>query len=351
MAKSIVVNSGSLLIGNPIGVEVTAEEVRGNVAFHNVKLIVKASLSISGQVEEFELSAPAGNNETVEFDVSDALRTVAGKFQFAPITANYTYPYLSYSLSAYDEYMADGILREKVGERDYLKTLYALMGAFTDIDILDVGDTKTLSAYTRKPTDGEVCSPEETLVYPTEYGFELSVLSVLESGPSVAVMPLAGKSGIVRAGNRNVYVDTESENRMCFQFVNGLGVIESCSAETLETLSTEGTTTLNVATAPSSFGKINRIFAQKNGRRASYKCSTGLVSREWAYWWHTEFFGSDKFRNSIPSSCWVMIGGRWIPCVVSLDEETMVYNDAERNGIQLDFTVTLGIDGLPYLRI
>lgn len=351
MAKSISVNSGSLLIGNPIGVSVESEYVGGNVAFHKVKLVVRAALSTDIDFEEFVLSAPAGSNEVVEFDISDQLRTVAGKFQYQPISGDYTYPYLIYNLSAYDEYMSDGILHEKVGERIYQNTLNALMGAFTDAERLYAGNTKVLTAYTRKPSEGEVCSQQETLVYPESYGFELGMLSTLTSGPKVVALPLAGKTGFLRAGNRNIYVDANSENRIMFQFVNGLGIVESISAETLESLSTQGDITMNTVTAPSAFGRVNRIYAKKSGRRPVIHCSTGLISREWAYWWSDEFFGSDNFRISLPASCWVKLGGIWYPCVAYLDDDSNIYDNADPKGVKLDFTVEFGINGMPYPRL
>lgn len=348
MATSLQINSGSVLIGNPIGISVRAESVSGNIAFHKVKLVVKASLSSDGIQEEFVMSATAGNEDTVEFDISDALRTVAGRFSFSPVESDHTYPYLSYTLSAYDEYMADGILHEKVGEQIYPGTLYALMGAFTDAERMAAGDTKVLKAYSRKPNEGEVCHPEEGLVYPVESGFSLGMKDKITAGPTVKCMDLTGKSGIQKVGDRTIYVDQNAENRIQFQFVNGLGIVESISAETLSGMETKGEIEMNTVSASTSFGNINRMYGKKSGRRPVLSCSTGLINYDWACWWHDEFFGSDKFRNTISTGCWVKIGGRWYPCVAYLEDDAPLYNQAEQKGIQLNFTVEIGIDGLPH---
>lgn len=349
MAKSITIESGSILIGNPICVGVVSENVGSKATFHRVKLTVEAILSSELEGEIFELSATAGDSETIVFDVSDALRTAARKYRFAPVTAKTTFPFIKYKLSAHDEYMIDGILKEKVGVREYASTLNALMGAFTDIERYLSGNTKTLNAFSRKPEDGEVCSSDETVVYPIGGNYGYTVSSTLTEGPSVGVVSLRGKSGMQQIGGRNVYVDPNAENRIQFQFVNGLGVIESVSAETLETLSTEGSNENYSITAPSGFGSVNRLFVRKSGRRPTFKCSTGNISKEWAVWWHDEFLGSDNFRRMLPESCWVKISGHWIPCAVYTEEDLTIFDRTKSDMIHIDFTVALSIDGMPFI--
>lgn len=347
MAKSISIQSGSILAGSPIEVAVESETAGSKATFHRVKLIVSAALSTGSDFEVFELSSPAGDSETVSFDISDTLRTVAGRFVYVPVETALSYPYILYKLSAYDEYMLDGILYENVGEREYVNTVHALMGAFTDAERYFSSGSKSLTAYTRKPSSGEICSPEETLVYAPPPVQPLTIHSVLSSGPSVQVMPLEGKSGTVQAGGRTVYVDVNAEDRMQFQFVNGLGVVESVSAEMLETLSTSGSYEKDIVGAPSSFGSVNRIFLRKSGRRPVYKCSTGYVTREWAEWWHNEFLGSDGFRRSLPASCWVRLEGKWLPCVTYPEDDVTIYDRTKGDMTSIAFSVELAIDGLP----
>ena len=191
MAQSISIDSGSVLIGSPIEVSVQAESVGSKATFHRVKLIVSAALSTDGQYEDFELSSPVTDGETVTFDISDTLRTVAGKFTYSPITAETTYPYLAYTLKAWDEYMIDGILSEKVAERVYGSTMYALMGAFTDAERYLSSGTKQVTAFTRKPSKGEVCSQNESVVYPTSPSSPIFISSSISNGPTVNVLSLS----------------------------------------------------------------------------------------------------------------------------------------------------------------
>ena len=352
MAQSISIDSGSVLIGSPIEVSVVAESAGNKATFHRVKLLVSAALSTDGQYENFELSAPVTDGETAIFDISDALRTVAGKFTYSPITAETTYPYLAYTLKAWDEYMIDGILHEKVEERNYGSTMYALMGAFTDAERYLSNGTKPVTSFSRKPLRGEVCSQNESMVYPSEPSSDISIHSEISSGPMVNIMSLSDKSGMVSVGERQVYVDTNATNRVQFQFVNGFGVVESISAESLEALETSGTSEITAITAPASFNNVNRISANKSGRRPKYKLTTGAITKEWAEWWHNEFFDqSDNFRRILAQSCWIKLDGHWWPCAAILEDDLTIYDRTQNGMVRIDFTVHLAIDGLMRPRI
>lgn len=347
MAQSISIDSGSVLIGSPIEVSVQAESVGIKATFHRIKLIVSAALSTDGQYEDFELSSPVTDRETAIFDISDALRTVAGKFTYSPITAETTYPYLAYTLKAWDEYMIDGVLHEKVAERNYGSTMYALMGAFTDAERYLSDGTKSVTSFSRKPISGEVCSQNESVVYPSAPSSNISIHSAISNGQKVNVMSLPDKIGMVSVGERQVYVDTHATNRVQFQFVNGLGVVESISAESLEALETSGTSEITAITAPASFKNVNRMSANKSGRRPKYKMSTGAITQEWAEWWHNEFFDqSDKFRRTLAQSCWIKLDGHWWPCAAILEDDTTIYDRTQNGMVRIDFTVHLAIDGL-----
>lgn len=352
MAQSISIDSGSVLIGSPIEVSVQAESVGSKATFHRVKLIVSAALYTDGQYEDFELSAPVTDGETAIFDISDTLRTVAGKFTYSPITIETTYPYLAYTLKAWDEYMIDGILHEKVAERNYGSTMYALMGAFTDAERYLSNGTKSVTSFSRKPTSGEVCSQNESVVYPSVINEAIAITSVLENGPTVKIKSLSESSGSVTIGERTVYVDTNATNRVEFQFVNGLGVVESISAESLEALETSGTSEMTTITAPASFKGVNRLSVNKSGRRPKYKMSTGYISQEWAEWWHNEFFDqSDNFRRTLAQSCWIKLDGHWWPCAAILEDDTTIYDCTQNGMVRIDFTVHLAIDGLMKPRV
>ena len=339
MATKIEITSGSLLIGNPIMVSVTASSV-GAATFHRVKLIVKAALSTDGTEKEYPLSAVAGNGEIVEFDISTVLRGAAWKYEYEYATSARSYPYLAYTLKAYDEYMLNGIL-QKTGEMNFNggTKSYALMGAFTARErYLTSGTTKDVTAYTRKPLTGEICAPGELLVYPSANITPLKITDTITSGPLVTVATLEG-SGAKIYGGRTIYVDPNAKNRTLFQFVNGYGVVETISAEMLEEVGSRGATEVDEVTAPSSFGNPHGSVARRDERKAVYKCSSGYINKEWAEWWTTEFLGGDKWRKGGRCKCWVYMGGNWLPCTVVPDDDITLYDRSKPGLIHVDFEV------------
>lgn len=342
MAKSISISSGSVLIGNPIVVKVVPESLSVAPVFHRVKLIVAASLvykdTSGGPVETFELSAPVDESGDGQvFDVSDALRTVARGFVHTFVTEETTYPYIAFTLSAYDEYMVNGILQEKVNEINYGGTLYALMGAFSGLDRYIAGDTKDVTSFTRKPSKGEVCSVGDLYVYPSSQSYNI-VLGSNVPNPAVLTKTLEKTETL---NSVKVYVDENSENRVQFQFVNSIGVVESASAECLESKTSEGSSERHVVTGTPSFGNPVRLSGINSERNRILKCSSGFVNMEWAQWWHDEFLGSDDFRRGLAQSHWIYFNGTWQPCVCSLDDDTTIYDRTKKNMPHIDFTVYL----------
>lgn len=342
MAKSISISSGSVLIGNPIVVRVVPESLSIAPAFHRVKLIVSAYLvykeTSGGPVETFELSAPmdeSGDGQV--FDVSDALRTVARGFVHTFVTEETTYPSIAFTLSAYDEYMVNGILQEKVNEVNYEGVLYALMGAFSGLDRYVAGDTKAVTSFTRKPSKGEVCSAGDLYVYPSLQSYNI-VLGSNVPDPAVLTKTLEKTETL---NSVKVYVDENSENRIQFQFVNSFGVVESASAECLESKTSEGSSERHVVTGTPSFGNPVRLMGINSERNSSLKCSSGFVNEEWAKWWHDEFLGSDDFRRGLAQSHWICLNGIWQPCICVLDDETTAYDRTKNNMLHIDFSVHL----------
>ena len=98
MAQTISFLSGSPFIENPIVYNVTANEVTGVVSFHNVMLQVTAGLQ-GGNYVDYVLHSPVDSGETVQIDISSALRAVASDYKYASTPPDH-YPYISYSLKA-----------------------------------------------------------------------------------------------------------------------------------------------------------------------------------------------------------------------------------------------------------
>lgn len=338
MAKSIVLSSGSILCGSPIIISVMPTTVNERSTFHRVKLEISVALSTDSSFETYTQSAKADNGEDVIFDVSSALRSVFSRYVYDYQVEDRTYPYLIYTLKAYDEYMLDGILNEKFGEMEYGARLYALIGQFTEIERYLSAATKGVQKFSRKPSVGEVCAADELLLYPTPLG-ELALMgTVISTGQVVKAYALSELSGKQIFEGHSVYVIPPSRNRIQFQFVNKLGVVESISAEMRESLSYETTSETDTVSVAGSFRPNRRILSRKGAKQQVYAMSSGVVNQDWADWWVNEFLDCEK-------GSWVKFDGIWIPCEV-IPEDTISVYDKSTNGLcQINFNVRLALTG------
>lgn len=346
MAQSIILTSGSPLIGSPIIVSVTADSVSSSATFHQVKLKVVAALSTDSVYTESILASPCKNGEAVTFDISSALRAAAAKYEHLRLSADTTYPFIKYTLSAWDDYMIEGYMHENKNPVNYNSgtTLYALFGAATDAERYYSGASMSVTAFSRKPSTGEVCALGDLYVAPQDPTTPITMTSTITKGASVKVATLS-TTGLQTVAGRTVYVDGNAQNRIQFLFVNGFGCVESASAETLPTVSNQGETSTENITAPASFNRFSRLSASKQSRPNVIKCATGAVNREWANWWINEFMGSDPFRNGGHGQCWVMLSGKWWPCIIIPDDDMRVVDGTKCDLISLEFEVRIAIGG------
>ena len=337
MATSIVLTSGSLFCGNPIVVNVTAEATPTDAVFHRVKLEVKAKRNITGEAQEtFVLSSPVSSSETIKIDISSALRSVAEKDTYSPLTADSTLQPLVYTLRAWDEYMVNGLLTEDVGVRSYGSTLYALQGAFTDMERLLSSATKSVQKFTRKPITGEVCAADEVLVYPAPYTTAASLTGNASTRTS-KVYALTNLSGAQTYHGHTIYVVPASKHRYLFQFVNSLGMMESISVESLAAHEVEKTHEEHIVTAPHAFNKINRAIASKTADRSIIKLSTGPLTINWLDWFAHEFMEARQM--------WVRLDGNYIPCSIISEEGVELVDHTGNTLPAIEFTVKLNING------
>lgn len=346
MAQSIALTSGSPLIGSPIIVSVTADSVSSSATFHQVKLKVVAALSTDSVYTESILASPCKNGEVVTFDISSALRAAAAKYEHLRVSADTTYPYIKYVLSAWDDYMIEGYMYEKQNLVEYNSgaTLYALFGAATDAERYYSGASMSVASFSRKPLTGEVCALGDLYVAPQSPSAPITLTSTITTGASIQVATLTTE-GLQTVGGRTVYVDGNAQNRIQFQFVNGFGCVESASAETLPTVSNNGDSAIENISAPASFNRFARLSISKQSRQTAIKCSTGPVNQEWANWWINEFMGGDPFRNGGHGQCWVMRSGKWWPCIIIPDDDMKVVDGTKGDLISLEFEVRIAIGG------
>lgn len=347
MAKNINIVDGCVFIGSPIDVAVVANTVDGEATFHRVKLEVYVSMCKAGSLSDtqtFIYSAPVESDETVYFDVSDALLTVAATYDYEPVTENMTYPCIQFRLKAYDEFMVNGILSEEVNPVTYQNTIYALFGSATDLErYTNQKVAFSPTDFSQKPKIGEVCYVHSDYVYPTPSTTPLRLGSTFINGAAMNIVGLTGDLGLKTIGERIIYV-TDQE-RIEFQFINGRGVVESISAESEESMQSSGEDEVDTISTPKRFAESGSLSVRKGDRSTTFKMSTGYITREWAAWWLDEFFSGDRFRRSIKQSCWIKLSGQWIPCYATIDEDISIYDRTKAEMVKIDFTVKLAIGG------
>lgn len=335
MAQKIELTSGSILCGSPVIVSVTADSPGKNATFHRSKLVVKAALSTNPDYEDYLLSWPASDGEVMEFDISSVLRSELKEHAYSALTTDTAMPYIKYTLQAYDEWMIDGIVYDKQNVRDYGGYLYSLGGLFTEVERSLAGKTKQLTKYSRKPATGEVCNLNDLYLSAAPPSAPLDIFTQLTAGPTVSASTLSAV-GPTQIHGRTVYVEDNPDRRL-FQFVNGLGVIETASCITLESLSYNFTKERNVLNSYRSFKPSATRRMTRFSARQVYEFSTGPVTREWADWWCNEFLCA-------PES-WVLMQGVWTPCTVEADDELKVYDRTKGDLIELTFTMQPDFSG------
>lgn len=340
MAKSIIYSSGSPLIGSPIIYNVTASTLTSgaNVSLHSLILEVSCSISSEGKTYTYPVRCAVDSGETVAIDVSSALRAVADSYEYSP-TPPEAYPYLSYSLTAYDEYILNGELYEKVGTvtSDDHK---AILGAYSDLDRLTANGSKLARHFTRKPTSSpEVLVLGESIVCPRSFDTYISEANITTGPTSAVVTPTT--EGLQTINNRKVFVQSTSKYpRYQFRFVNSLGCLESISVTSLIASEMQATTDQWARRTPQSFSKVSRTVHVKQGDKERWTLSSGPLDRNWQQWFLHEFLMS--------SDVWILIDGNWLPVHIVVEETTTIHDETADSPRTVTFTIEFDFYGSPY---
>lgn len=351
MAKAITFKSGSPLIGSPIVYAVQASTVSatsGTVAFHRVYVQVHAGLA-GGDYADIVLSSPVDSGETVNIDISSALRSVADQYEYTSEPA--TYPYIAFSLKAWDEYMENGSLHENVEPvtlgTDDAPAGYALMGEYSDLDRLLAGDTKNITLLSRKPsTRPETLCAGETFVYPTVLS-NVTLANVKDNRPqSVAydvVIDADNPEGFRTLGGRKVYVIPKQRDRYQFRFINRLGVMESIGVFALRETSVGITRNDYVRATQETFGSFSRYLSTKKNDAETWKLSSGPVDEAWQQWFLHEFLMTEH--------AWINVNGHWLPVIILPEDTVSGMNRHEHRLLEVQFSVKFDMNGSPTLLV
>jgi len=295
--------------------------------FRQIVIKVDIHSTWDGKDSTYYFYADASAGTELSVDISSALRGAMKGWEPDAETLNIsydtafdcTYPYATFSAYLWKKYMQDGIVYDTEKNRTERTGAYAYYGGLSGYELLTFEKHAYTFAsgmfFTRKPKSGEVHAVGD-----------ISTSSVINAG-------------VVRThGEVVTTADFEKGELQQFLFVNSLGVLETVSAFSRESLAYGiESETKNLASAPSYFAKPNRT-THKTGGRGKLVMSSGFVTRDWADWWTTEFLMAKKY--------WMLYDGRWLPVTVTpADDESTVYNKAEQRIPHVDFDVEIAVEG------
>lgn len=366
MASNLTLVGGSPLIENPIIYQVTAATLKGEVSFHKVKLEVTAGLLPAADDYEtnsenqvvLTFSSLANSGETLQIDISSALRAAADNYQYSPIPPS-AYPRIVFSLKAWDEYMQNGMKAQKTGVISNVGGT-AIMGAFSDLERMLSGGNKSAQIFSRKPiadlSNGigyEMIEEGEKIVVPQDWE-EGKVIGNITSGPSSKVYMASIEDSdilntvftIKRYGGRPFLVFKKGyvwakKKPYHFRFVNSLGVLESITVSCLATQQMQLTSDKHVVSMPETFSRFSRGIYEKSNDYEKWKFSTGPLGKAWVSWYLHEFLTTKH--------AWILISGNWIPCHIVADDTVLGRDETKTDAISIDFSVELDINGSPFV--
>lgn len=345
MAKGLLFSGGSPLINSPIIYKVTAETLSSqvNVAFHRLKIKVTAGLQ-GGDFHEMIMSSPVNDGETISIDISSALRAVADEYIYAVEPPEH-YPYIVFSLSAWDEYMQNGELHKNVNITTNSGGK-ALMGGYSDLDRMLSNGSKQTLRFSRKPdTSPEILLNGEIYIRPKDMA--VTIGNITEGPASVEYTISIDKdnpAGLRKLGGALVYViEKTNVDRYQFRFINKLGCMESISVSSLATEKMNLTKEDYIMSLQENFDNFSRGYITKSNDYETLEMSSGPLDRMWQQWFLHEFL--------MARWVWVNINNNWIPCHIVPSDTIAGADRVNRNMYSVSFTVRLDINGSPYLTV
>lgn len=318
-------------IDNPIMVGVTSLSFPLSSTFRQAMVKVDVTF-VSGvaSVSTYYFYADASIDTTVWLDVSSALRAAmnAGQPGIEQISFDNgnafrcTYPHATFGVTVYEKYLLDGNVHEVKGASR--SGAYAYYGGLTEYERMTfdahVADFYTKMLFTRKPLSGELRAVGD-----------ISTSSVYD-----AQTKKISTSGTVLSESAS---RIEKGEGVQFLFINSLGVFESATAFSCESLSYGLESERKNLVSNPRYRPNPVATTRKTGGRPKFEMSSGFVSREWADWWCTEFLQAKRY--------WMLhSSGVWVPVTVTPTDDTiLVYDRSEQRLPHVDFEVEVSAGG------
>lgn len=352
MAEQILLTSGSILAGNPITFSIKPSDAGTSPSFHRVIVEVTYDNN-NGNYEVIKLSVPVTQEgKDIELDVSSALRVPLEDFLYSPLVA--TYPMVKWYIKAYDEYMnSNGELKTNQGIQYYPQepstsdggatNLRCIAGAFSDIERMVSGVTKSVTSLSRKPQSlPQLMVVGDTYAYTPAYSESQSLLG--SSGPNGLTAPQSReveitKEGLQTISEQSIYAmpKDEGKDRMVFRFINSFGVLECVSIPRTYSKKLSIQSNTYTVTKLETFNSFSRSAVSKKNDRESWLFMTDPLDENWLQWYLHEFLMSNHV--------WLNVKGNWIPVTIIPEDEITFLDKTNTNMYSVSFTAKLDIYG------
>ena len=342
MAASLKLVEGSIFNGNPITFAVTPLMIGGSTpSFHRMVFEVKCGMS-GGGYETIRLTEPVLSEDGTEVivDISSALRSFRDSYNYSPKPG--VMPVVKFNVSAYDEYMINGNPNqtEPISYLPGNEVKQTIFGGFSDYDRLTAeSEAMPVSRMTRKPTTApQLACVGETIIYVDPYSPAVDFLTPTWDAPEAKSFTITNE-GQQTVGDISVFALPQSEavRRTEFRFINSFGVLESISVPRVYSKKLNITFTSYTVTRRETLRSLSREAVRKQNNQESWDFQTDPLDEEWLAWYLHEFLMSEH--------TWININGKFLPCIITAEEEITFHDDTKQEMHSVSFTAKLDFCG------
>lgn len=312
-----------------------------------------------------DFSADVGNDNSIEFDISTALRALWADYNTfsAELTAasgaigsnaqisSVTRDMREYSLQVLTEYISDDGVFTTTDSGTFTGG-QCLLGARTEMERLTISDTEyaDVSMLNKtNPRNGDASTKPRTT--PEKVGKNSitswvdvnanNTKSIFYPAPSASLPAITGSDDDYGTGEWNGHspiVLRDAVEYVDFLFVNRRGAVETCSALTLEAMDIPVESKQYSLTGKPKYQPTRTLMSVATGGRRSWSMSSGYQTREWAEWWALEFL--------MARQVWIRYNNTFLPVTVAPAKKSVsIYNRAKQEMPSVEFTVTLAVEG------
>lgn len=296
-----------------------------------------------------EFRADTGRQSAIDFDISSALRAMWADYTFSNEvaaannrTASSMRAYRSYSLKVYTEYLSsdDGGTFVRTESEEFTGGRCCI-GWLTEWERANIGSRENADVshweHTNRRNGDASTKPTST---PERVGSDsiTSWVDVQNAGTQSRFYPASAEQQSDSTQAHAPIVLRDSQKYQDFLFVNRRGAVETCSAQTLESMDISVETQHYARVERPAFKPGRTLMAIAKGGRRSWAMSSGLQTREWADWWTQEFLMARQW--------WMLYEGSYVPVIVEPSKKSLdIYDRAKQQMPHVDFTVTLALEG------